>query len=194
MAISLDPQTERHLAIFKTLSDYEQSVLGQAMEQIATEAPTDSIAESLSETLAGRRFSKKERVQLEMKSLARHFLHRRQLLETAFTAPEVAKILGTSRQTPHDRLGRNTLLAIKDNGKFLFPSWQFDPTGPDGVLEGFPQVLKVLAMSDYAKLNWLTRPNPDLEGLTPVEALKQGQSDRVIKQAEAAGASQWSTC
>ena len=42
MAISLDPQTERHLAIFKTLSDYEQSVLGQAMEQIATEAPTDS--------------------------------------------------------------------------------------------------------------------------------------------------------
>ena len=191
MTITLDPQTERHLAIFKTLSDYEQIVLGQAMEQIATEAPTDSIAESLSETLAGRRFSKKERVQLEMKSLARHFLHRRQLLETAFTAPEVAKILGTSRQTPHDRLGRNTLLAIKDNGKFLFPSWQFDPTGSDGVLEGFPQVLKALAMSDYAKLNWLTRSNPYLEGLTPVEALKRGQSDRVIQQAEAAEASQW---
>jgi hypothetical protein len=127
-----------------------------------------------------------------MKTLARHFLHRRQLLETAFTAPQVAQILGTSRQTPHDRVGSQTLLAIKDNGKLLFPSWQFDPTGPDGVIEGFPHVLKALAMSDYAKLNWLTRPNPYLEGLTPVEALQQGQSDRVIKQAEAAGASQWS--
>jgi len=41
MTITLDPQTERHLAIFKSLSDYEQIVLGQAMEQIATEAPTD---------------------------------------------------------------------------------------------------------------------------------------------------------
>jgi predicted transcriptional regulator len=70
MTISLDPQTERHLAIFKTLSDYEQSVVRQAMEQIATEAPTDSIAESLSETIAGRRFSKKERVKLEMESLS----------------------------------------------------------------------------------------------------------------------------
>jgi hypothetical protein len=192
MAITLDPQTERYITVFKTLSEYEQSVVGQAIEQIATEAPTDSIAESLSEALAGRQFSRKDRVELEMKTLARHFLHRRQLLETAFTAPQVAQILGTSRQTPHDRVGSQNLLAIKDNGKLLFPSWQFDPTGPDGVIEGFPHVLKALAMSDYAKLNWLTRPNPYLEGLTPVEALQQGQSDRVIKQAEAAGASQWS--
>jgi hypothetical protein len=146
----------------------------------------------LSETLAGRSFSKKERIQLEMDTLARHFQHRRQLLENAFTAPQVAKILGTSRQTPHDRVGSQTLLAIKDNGKLLFPSWQFDPSGPDGVLEGFPQVLKALAMSDYAKLGWLTKPNPYLEGLPPVEALKQGQGGRVIQQAEAAGASQWS--
>jgi hypothetical protein len=192
MTITLNPQTERYLALFNTLSEYEQSVVWQAIEQIATEAPTDSIAESLSETFAGRRFSKKERVQLEMDTLARHFLHRRQLLETAFTAPQVAQILGTSRQTPHDRVRSQILLAIKDNGKLLFPPWQFDPTGSDGVLEGFPQVLKALAMSDYAKLNWLTRPNPYLEGLTPVEALKQGQSDRVVQQAEAAGASQWS--
>jgi hypothetical protein len=192
MTITLDPQTERYLAVFKTLSEYEQSVVQQAIEHIATEAPTDSSAESLSETLSGRRFSKQERVQLEMETLARHFQHRRLLLENAFTAPQVAKILDTSRQTPHDRLGRQTLLAIKDNGKLLFPSWQLDPSGPDGVLEGFPQVLKALAMSDYAKLSWLSRPNPYLEGLTPIEALKQGQSDRVIQQAESAGASQWS--
>lgn len=192
MTITLDSQTERYIIAFKALSEYEQSVVQQTIEQIGTEAPGDSIAESLSDTLAGRSFSKKERIQLEMDTLARHFQHRRQLLENAFTAPQVAKILGTSRQTPHDRIGSQTLLAIRDNGKLLFPTWQFDPSGPDGVLEGFPQVLKALAMSDYAKLSWLTKPNPYLEGLPPVEALKQGQSDRVIQQAESAGASQWS--
>jgi hypothetical protein len=100
--------------------------------------------------------------------------------------------LGTSRQTPHDRVSSQTLLAIKENGKLCFPSWQFDPAGPDGVLDGFPAVLKALEMSDYAKLNWLTRTNPLLDGQTPVQALKAGQKDRVLATATAAGASQWS--
>ena len=192
MAITQNPQAERNLAIFKSLSPDEQSIVQQALEHFATEITGDPTAEALGETLSGRSYSKKERTELEMNTLVRHFQHRRQLLENAFTAPQVAEILGTSRQTPHDRMSGQTLLAIKDNGKLLFPLWQFDPSGPDGVLEGFPQILKALAMSDYAKLNWLTRSNPYLEGLTPVEALKQGQSARVIQQAEAAGASQWS--
>jgi hypothetical protein len=192
MTITLDPQAERYLATFKSLSPDEQSIVQQNLEHLATETTGDPIAEALSQTLSGRSYSKKERIQLEMETLVRHFQHRRQILENAFTAPQVAEILGTSRQTPHDRVSGQTLLAIKDNGKLLFPAWQFDPTGPDGVLEGFPHVLKTLAMSDYSKLNWLTRSNPYLEGLPPVEVLKQGQSDRVIQQAEAAGASQWS--
>lgn len=193
MTATLNPQAKRYLInTFKTLPPYEQEIVLQTIKHIASETTSDSIAEPLSEAITGRHFNKQERIQLEMDTLARHFLHRRQLLENAFTAPQVAKILGISRQTPHDRLASQTLLAIKENGKLLFPSWQFDPAGPDGVLEGFPQVLKALAMSDYAKLNWLTRPNPYLEGLTPVEALKQGQSDRVIQEANSAGASQWS--
>lgn len=191
MSITLDPQTERYLVAFKTLSDYEQGVVHRTIEHIAAGASTDSIAASLSEAIAGRRFSRQERIHLEMETLERHFRSRQKLLENAFTAPQVAKVLGTSRQTPHDRVRSQTLLAIKDNGKLLFPTWQFDPTGSEGVLAGFSQVLKALGMSDYAKLNWLTRANPYLEGLTPVEALKQGQSDRVIQIAEAAGAGQW---
>jgi hypothetical protein len=51
----------------------------------------------------------------------------------------------------------------RDNGKLCFPSWQFDPTGPDGVIDGLSAVLKDLEISDYAKLNWLTRVNPSLD-------------------------------
>ena len=43
-------------------------------------------------------------------------------------------------------------------------------------------------MSDYSKLNWLTRPNPVLDGSTPIEALKLGQRERVLAEATAVGA------
>jgi hypothetical protein len=46
--------------------------------------------------------------------------------------------------------------------------------------------------SDYAKLNWLTRANPYLAGPTPIQALKAGQQERVLAEAAAAEASQWS--
>ena len=192
MTITLDPQAQSALKAFQSLTPAEQSIVVQALEHIATEIVPDPAAETLSADISGQYYSQEERIQLEMDTLTRHFLHRRQLLENAFSAPQVAEILGTSRQTPHDRIKSQTLLAVRDNGKMLFPAWQFDPTGSDGVLEALPQVLKNLALSDYAKLNWLTRPNPYLEGLTPVEVLKQGQGDRVIQEAQTVGASQWS--
>ena len=100
----------------------------------------------------------------------------------------MAKLLGTSRQTPHDRIKSQTLLGVLDKGTYRFPAWQFDPEGPDGVIDGLPEVLRVLEVSDFAKLNWLMRPNPFLDGLTPLVALKQGQKERVIREAAAVGA------
>lgn len=192
MTLTLDPKTERSLHAFQTLNPYEQDIVLQTLETLATHPATEDNTQALSDAIAGRSFTPKERVELEMATLSQHFQHRRQLLENAFTSSQVAKILGTSRQTPHDRVGGQTLLAIKENGKLLFPAWQFDPSGPDGVLDGLPQTLKALEMSDYAKLNWLTHANPYLDGLTPLQALQQGQSDRVLEQAQSAGASQWS--
>lgn len=193
MGVAFDPQIERYLQVFKTLTVEEQCLVNQTLERIVqfSERP-DSEGNYLAEAIADRRFSEKERLELEMETLARHFLHRRQLMQGAFTASQVAKILGTSRQTPHDRVRSQTLLGIKDKGMLRFPAWQFDPTGPDSVVEGLPQVLKALQMSDYAKLNWFTRPNPYLSNLTPVEVLKRGEKERVLQEAAAAGASQWS--
>jgi hypothetical protein len=56
------------------------------------------------------------------------------------------------------------------------------------VIEGLPAVLKALAISDYAKLNWLTRANAYLEDTTPIQALKAGQKKRVLAEAAAVGA------
>jgi hypothetical protein len=192
MVITLDPQTAQHLETFKTLTHTEQEIVTHALKQVASVEAVEPAAEALAETITGRTFTRQERIQLEMETLARHFQHRRQLLDPAFSATQVAQLLGTSRQTPHDRVSGQTLLAIKENGKFCFPSWQFDPAGPDGVIDGFPSVLKALEMSDYGKLNWLTRTNPYLDGQTPIQALKAGQKERVLAEAAAAGANQWS--
>lgn len=192
MVVTLDPQTAQYLETFQALTPSEQKVVTQALEQVTTVEAVDPAADALANAITGKSFSRQERIQLEMETLSKHFQHRRQLLESSLTAVQVAQLLGTSRQTPHDRVSSQTLLAIRDNGKLCFPSWQFDPAGSDGVIEGLPTVLKALEISDYAKLNWLTRINPYLDGQTPIEALKAGQKERVLAEASAVGAGQWS--
>ena len=188
MVVTLDPQTAQHLEAYQALSSTERELVTQALERVASKETSDPAIETLAESIAGRSFTRTERIQLEIETLSRHFQHRRQLLDTAISASHVAQILGTSRQTPHDRVGSQSLIAIKENGKFCFPVWQFDPTGSDGVIDGLPDILKALQVSDYSKLSWLTRPNPYLDDLTPVEALKQGEKERVLAEAKAVGA------
>lgn len=192
MVVTLDPQTAQYLETFQSLTPKEQKIITQALEQVTKVETIDSAADALANAITGKSFSRQERIQLEMETLSKHFQHRRQLLESSLTAVQVAQLLGTSRQTPHDRVSSQTLLAIRDNGKLCFPSWQFDPAGADGVIEGLPAVLKALEISDYAKLNWLIRINPYLDGQTPIQALKTGQKERVLAEASAVGASQWS--
>jgi hypothetical protein len=192
MNVVLDHQTAQYLETFKALTLAEREMVTQALKRVVSIEYSNSADEALAKSIAGRAFSREERLKLEMETLVKHFQHRRQLLDAAFSATQVAELLGTSRQTPHDRVNSQTLLALRENGKLYFPAWQFDPAGPDGVIDGLPAVLKALAMSDYAKLNWLTRANPYLDGQTPVQALKAGQKERVLAEAAAVEASQWS--
>jgi len=138
-------------------------------------------------SLSGEPLSDTERRQLEFTSLMRYFTWRRELLRDALTAQQVADLLHTSRQTPHDRRKAGTLLAVLDNGVWRFPTWQFDPQGPDGVIDGLPEVLSTLQVPPMAQVSWLTKVNPVLDGLTPVEALRRGQKDWVLDEATGVG-------
>ncbi|MCW3097224.1 MAG: hypothetical protein JWL77_2842 [Chthonomonadaceae bacterium] len=120
--------------------------------------------------------------------LEESFRQRRDLLVEAFSAPQVASLLQTSRQTPLNRAQKGTLLAVYENGKWLFPRWQFDVHGPDGVLSGLPQVLEALQVSPIEKLSWFVRRSPYLENRTPLEALKSGETERVVSLARGVGA------
>ncbi len=145
--------------------------------------------ELVADLTGGREYSRQEKSALEMATLARSFRRRKELLEGALTAPEVAELLGTTRQTPHDRVRSGTLLAVLDRGAWRFPAWQLDPEGPDGVVEGLPEVLQALHVSPLAKASWLVRPNQYLEGRTPLETLREGRTETVRSVAETVGTS-----
>ena len=131
----------------------------------------------------GREYSAQERLALEVAALVRAFRRREELLADTLTAPQVARLLGVSRQTPHDRVRGGTLLAVLDRGQWRFPRWQFDPEGPDGVVAGLPDVLRALDVSPLAKVAWLVRPNPGLDDEPPLALLRRGEAARVLAAA-----------
>lgn len=190
MSVALDTQALAYLDLVKQLSFEEQAILSDSLKTIVEglkDSHTSLDDNDLIKAITGRTFTQKEKIELEMQSLLTYFRQRRHLLEGSLTASQVAELLGTSRQTPHDRIKSKTLLGLRDNGVYRFPVWQFDPEGSDGVIEGLPDVLKALQVSDFAKLNWLMKPNPFLKGLTPVEALKQKQVKQVLREAYGVG-------
>jgi len=112
-----------------------------------------------------------------------YFQQRRTLLDGSLTASQVAGMLGTSRQTPHDRVESGSLLAVMDRGALRFPTWQFDPEGPHGVVHGLPDAIRALRVSPLAKMSWLTRANPAFDGATPLDALRWGEIAVVVDEA-----------
>lgn len=156
----------------------------RALESVEASEEKRELAARIS---GGRTYSPSERAALEAAVLARSFARRREVLAGALSAPEVADLLGTSRQTPHDRTKACTLLGILDRGALRFPAWQFDPEGEDGVVSGLPDVLRVLRLSPFGKASWLSRPNPHLDGRTPAEALKAGETAAVRRLALSVG-------
>jgi len=138
--------------------------------------------------ISGDDYSDSSDLNLELINLKKYYQRRAELLKDAITAPVVSQLLGlASRQTPHDRVKNNSLLAIKDGGVYKFPLCQFDPEGIDGIVNGLPEVLAALKVTPFTKLNWLNKPDAAMEGKTPLELLKLGEVDRVLVEARAVG-------
>lgn len=139
--------------------------------------------------LGVRNYSKEEKKALELISMLKFFEYRKKLLANALPNSHVAEMLGVSRQTPHDRVKAGQLLGILDNNVLKFPEWQFDPEGPNGVVQGLAEVLAALRCGTFAKMSWLSTANPIFEGIRPIDALKMGLVEAVVHEALAVGIS-----
>lgn len=189
-----DVMQQALLRIATGFQDYLNSLHPDEIENLAEQLHTTSKTSKYSKAesdfaakIGANKINHQERGRLEFTALTRNFKWRQELLRDSLSAPQVAEMLNTTRQTPHDRLKKNSLVAVQDNGVWKFPTWQFDPQGPDGVIAGLPDVLKALNVPAMSKISWLTRPNKALNQLTPIEALKGGQKDEVITEARSVG-------
>lgn len=181
--------------------------LAQADSQLAQILPVDELdrlTEAAERTLASvsdeHRISSwtgevlpssEEMARIHRENLLDAFQVRRDLLQGALQSNEVADLLGVGRQTPYDRVRTESLIAIRENGRLLFPHWQFDPAGPDGVVPGLPEVLRAIQIpiSPLAKISWFLKAKSNLSQRSPLQALMDGDIEAVIAQAQAIGAS-----
>jgi len=116
----------------------------------------------------------------------------RRLLEQAggaYTASEVADLLGITGDAVRKRARKGKLLAIPRGGHSLYPAFQFDVSGST-VVPGFEAILALLDTdSAAAKLRFFLTADLDLDG-TPLAALLSGDEalrERVARKARQFG-------
>jgi len=165
----------------QTLANLEKR-LEQPVPRLSTEDQA-----FIARITGGKEYSAEESAVLEAAALVRSFQHREELLRDSLSVAQVAKALGVSRQTPHDRARAGTLLGVLDKGAWRFPRWQFDADGPNGVIGGLPEVLEALDVSPLAKVAWLTQPNRSLGSKSPLQMLEAGKVEAVLAEARAVG-------
>jgi len=112
---------------------------------------------------------------------------KRRLLEAeggAMTVTEVAKFLEISKQAVDKRRRAHNLLALETTRGFLYPAWQF---ADEGVLPGLPQVLAALEAVPWMQASWFLTGDSRLLDARPVDALRRGELQQVLRAAAAYG-------
>jgi hypothetical protein len=115
---------------------------------------------------------------------------RKQMLQEhggAISADQVGKLLDITRQGVENRRKAGKLLAYPIEGpRYRYPRWQFD--SEDHVLPGLERVLAALTdLSPWSKGKFMTTGDIRLNGETPLDRLKAGDVEAVVRSAEAYG-------
>jgi hypothetical protein len=175
-----------------TLSLAELNALAEMTERVAASVAADADLSSGASLLTDEKLPPRSEIEVASYDRLRlAFAERQRLLSGALSVAQVATLLGTGRQTPHDRRKAGTLIAVKDRGEWRFPDWQFDPAGPDGIVEGLAETLRALEgpMSYLATVAWFVTPKSLLGGRTPLQALRERDLAAVLTEAESVRAS-----
>ena len=97
----------------------------------------------------------------------------------AVRAGQVARRLGITPLMVEQLRQTHRLLAVPCGNGFVYPAWQFEGRG---MLSGFPTVLGVLRGLDAtSQLAFFVTPHHGLEGRTPLDALRAGDLEAVLR-------------
>ena len=189
------------ISVPKSKQEVAQSLLGKLQHLISVAEPEEleRIDKSLQPTLvpaketdlakeiAGEYYHPERLLELQLANLQRVYDRKRELLQDSITSTEVVELIRcANRSTVKNRREAGKLIGLKNGRGYSYPTWQFDPEGSEGVVEGLPEVIGAMdEVSDFAKLNWLSSPHAVFDGQTPIQKLKQGEVKAVVIEARA---------
>lgn len=94
---------------------------------------------------------------------------------------DVATLLGITRQAVDKRRRAHRLIAIPQGQDYAYPAAQFVE---GGLVPGLDRALAEMPIQDsWMRLEWLLTGDDELDGASPLEALKAGRTDDVIANA-----------
>ena len=98
---------------------------------------------------------------------------------------EAAQLVQTTRVTINAWIAKGRAIGLTQTKRgFRMPRWQFEPS----MWDALPRLSAALGTAEgWALLSFLESPHGGLNGITPYQAIEQGQSDKVIKIAEHEG-------
>ncbi len=115
-------------------------------------------------------------------------VRRKELLEAeggVLGVDEVGKLLGIQRQSVDKRRKAGTLLALEIGNRFVFPAWQIEGSTTLKHLEGVLNALK--DQDEWRKLSFFVNGNVRLGGISPLNSLRAGEYEDVLKAARSLG-------
>lgn len=98
---------------------------------------------------------------------------------------EAAQLVQTTRVTINAWIAKGRAIGLTQTKRgFRMPRWQFEPS----VWAALPKLSAALGTAEgWALLSFLESPHGGLNGVTPRQAIEQGQMDKVIRIAEHEG-------
>ena len=119
--------------------------------------------------------------------LANSLAARQQRLGAAdmISTDEAAQLVQTTRVTINAWIAKGRAIGLTQTKRgFRMPLWQFEPS----VWAALPKLSAALGTAEgWALLSFLESPHGGLNGITPRQAIEQGQMDKVIRIAEHEG-------
>ena len=101
------------------------------------------------------------------------------------TTEQAADLASTTRVTINAWIAKGRAIGLTQTRRgFRLPKWQFEPA----LWEAIPLLTRALGTGEgWALLTFLETPLGSLNGLTPRQAIEQGDSARVLELAMAEG-------
>jgi hypothetical protein len=172
---------------FNALSSITNELSSQSVEEL-TASPTDFelLVNALSAASIAAESSDGDPL---IRAKLRGIEHRKRIIEKlggSLSVEQVSELIGISRQAVDKRRSQNQLIGLTQGKRgYAYPAFQFE----DGkTLDGLKEVLDALNGHDpWMQSIFFANGNDRLNHRTPLDALRQGETEAVVRAAEAYG-------